>query len=153
MAQRDVRRELARVLREWDDTVERRLKAFLADPDDVETIHRFRISIRTLRSLLVFVSPFLKRRRHRLLQDELRSVVVETSRGTECGTVALANREVQDEGLTKPLRRVLRRAGREEWSGSLFPKNRVCWPLTKESASGLLRMWKRLTAFRSQYSG
>ena len=80
MAQRDVRRELARVLREWDDTVERRLKAFLADPDDVETIHRFRISIRTLRSLLVFVSPFLKRRRHRLLQDELRSVVVETSR-------------------------------------------------------------------------
>ena len=80
MAQRDVRRELARVLREWDDTVERRLKAFLADSDDVETIHRFRISIRTLRSLLVFVSPFLKRRRHRLLQDELRSVVVETSR-------------------------------------------------------------------------
>ena len=41
-------------------------------------------------------------------------VVVETSRGTECGTIALANREVQDEGLTKPLRRVLRRAGRED---------------------------------------
>lgn len=79
-ARNDVRKDLARVLREWDDTVERRLKAFLADPDDAETIHRLRISIRTLRSLLVFVSPFLKRRRHRLLQDDLRSVVVETSR-------------------------------------------------------------------------
>lgn len=76
----DVRKELASVLREGEETVERRLDDFLADPDDVETVHRLRISIRTLRSLLAFVSPLLKRRRHRLLQDDLRSVVIETSR-------------------------------------------------------------------------
>lgn len=76
----DVRKELARVLREGERTVERRLEAFLAHPDDPETIHRLRISIRTLRSLLAFASPFLRRRRHRLLQDDLRSVVIETSR-------------------------------------------------------------------------
>ena len=76
----DVRKELARVLREGEETVERRLEDFLADPDDVETVHRLRISIRTLRSLLAFVSPLLKRRRHRILQDDLRSVVIETSR-------------------------------------------------------------------------
>ena len=76
----DVRKRLAAVLREGERTVERRLEAFLANPDDPETIHRLRISIRTLRSLLAFVSPFLKRRRHRLLQADLRSVVIETSR-------------------------------------------------------------------------
>ena len=76
----DVRRELATVLRDGQRTVERRLDAFLANPDDVETIHRLRISIRTLRSLLAFASPFLKCRRHRLLQADLRSVVIETSR-------------------------------------------------------------------------
>ena len=76
----DVRRELATVLRDGQRTVERRLDAFLANPDDVETIHRLRISIRTLRSLLAFASPFLKRRRHCLLQADLRSVVIETSR-------------------------------------------------------------------------
>ena len=76
----DVRKRLAAVLREGERTVERRLDAFLAHPDDPETIHKLRISIRTLRSLLAFVSPFLKRRRHRLLQADLRSVVIETSR-------------------------------------------------------------------------
>ena len=76
----DVRKRLAAVLREGEKTVERRLDAFLANPDDPETIHKLRISIRTLRSLLAFASPFLKRRRHRLLQSDLRSVVIETSR-------------------------------------------------------------------------
>ena len=76
----DVRKELTRVLEDACEEVDRRLGAFLAKPDDVETIHKLRISIRTLRSLLAFVSPLLKRRRHRLLQDDLRSVVIETSR-------------------------------------------------------------------------
>ena len=76
----DVRKELSRVLEDACEEVDRRLDAFLANPDDVETIHKLRISIRTLRSLLAFVSPLLKRRRHRLLQADLRSVVIETSR-------------------------------------------------------------------------
>lgn len=76
----DVRKELARALEDACEEVERRLGAFLAKPDDVETIHKLRISIRTLRSLLAFASPLLKRRRHRLLQEDLRSVVIETPR-------------------------------------------------------------------------
>lgn len=76
----DVREEIACVLTDACDEVDVRLEAFLANPDDVETIHKLRISIRTLRSLLAFVSPFLKRLRHRLLQADLRSVVIETSR-------------------------------------------------------------------------
>ena len=76
----DVREELVRVLTGACDEVDVRLGAFLANPDDVETIHKLRISIRTLRSLLAFASPFLKRLRHRLIQADLRSVVIETSR-------------------------------------------------------------------------
>ena len=37
-------------------------------------------------------------------------VIVETSRGVECGTVSIANREIPDEDLTSPLKPVLRLA-------------------------------------------
>ena len=37
-------------------------------------------------------------------------VIVETSRGVECGTVSIANREIDDEELTSPLKPVLRLA-------------------------------------------
>lgn len=37
-------------------------------------------------------------------------VIVETSRGVECGTVSFANREIPDEDLTSPLKPVLRLA-------------------------------------------
>lgn len=37
-------------------------------------------------------------------------VIVETARGTECGFVAMANREVDDELIVKPLKSVLRKA-------------------------------------------
>ena len=40
--------------------------------------------------------------------------VVETARGTECGTVAEANKNVPDEKIIKPLRPVLRRATPED---------------------------------------
>ena len=90
----DVRKELARVLEDACDEVDRRLGAFLVNPDDVETVHKLRISIRTLRSLLTFVSPLLKRRRHRLLQDDLRSVVVETSRLREYDVLLRQLREL-----------------------------------------------------------
>ncbi len=44
--------------------------------------------------------------------DEL--VVVETSRGVECGTVALGNRQVKDDNVVKPLKKVVRRATKED---------------------------------------
>ncbi|MDR2909672.1 MAG: stage 0 sporulation family protein [Oscillospiraceae bacterium] len=41
-------------------------------------------------------------------------VIVETSRGTECGEVVLSNREVEDKRITQPLRPMLRHATRAD---------------------------------------
>lgn len=41
-------------------------------------------------------------------------VIVETSRGTECGTVVIAPKTIPDEELTKPLKRVTRKATPED---------------------------------------
>lgn len=41
-------------------------------------------------------------------------VVVETARGTECGTVAEANKQVNDEKIVKPLKKLLRVATAED---------------------------------------
>ena len=40
--------------------------------------------------------------------------IVETARGMECGEVALENREVADESIVQPLRKVIRPATRED---------------------------------------
>ena len=42
------------------------------------------------------------------------AVIVETSRGVGCGEVALSNREVTDEGIVKPLKKVIRVATPED---------------------------------------
>ena len=42
------------------------------------------------------------------------AVIVETSRGVECGEVALSNREVADDGIVKPLKKVIRIATQED---------------------------------------
>ena len=50
-------------------------------------------------------------------EEDLRKgerVIVETSRGVECGQVAMANTEVSDEAVVQPLRRMLRKATRED---------------------------------------
>ncbi|HIS05243.1 MAG TPA: stage 0 sporulation family protein [Candidatus Fimenecus stercoravium] len=41
-------------------------------------------------------------------------VIVETARGVECGEIALQNREVPDEEIVKPLKRIIRAAGPED---------------------------------------
>ena len=41
-------------------------------------------------------------------------VIVETARGTECGFVAMSNREVDDELIVKPLKSVLRKATQKD---------------------------------------
>ena len=41
-------------------------------------------------------------------------VIVETARGTECGFVAMANRQVDDELIVKPLKKVVRKAGEKD---------------------------------------
>lgn len=41
-------------------------------------------------------------------------VIVETARGIECGEVALANRQVEDANVVKPLKKVIRTANKED---------------------------------------
>lgn len=41
-------------------------------------------------------------------------VVVETSRGIECGTVTFGNRELNDDGLNRPLKKIIRPATAED---------------------------------------
>ena len=41
-------------------------------------------------------------------------VIVETARGTECGTVAEANKTVSDDKIVKPLKKMLRRASEDD---------------------------------------
>ena len=41
-------------------------------------------------------------------------VIVETARGIECGEVAIANREIEDENIVKPLKTVIRVATEED---------------------------------------
>ena len=41
-------------------------------------------------------------------------VIVETARGVECGEVAMENRQVSDENIVKPLKKVIRKATEED---------------------------------------
>lgn len=41
-------------------------------------------------------------------------VIVETSRGIECGTVAIANKEVADDEIVHPLKKLIRKATKED---------------------------------------
>ena len=68
------------VLAGASDTMQERLAAFFADPDDIETMHKFRVSVRTLRSLLAFVKPWQDAAQNETLQAELKAIVAETSR-------------------------------------------------------------------------
>ena len=43
------------------------------------------------------------------------TVIVETARGVECGKVALANKEVPDDEIVHPLKKMLRRATRDDF--------------------------------------
>ncbi len=71
---------MERVLGDAADAVRERLDAFLAQPDDIETMHKFRVSIRTLRSLVAFVAPWQVPSQNKSVQAELKDIVAETSR-------------------------------------------------------------------------
>ena len=61
------------------DLVVARLEAFLANPDDIETNHKLRVSIRTLRGLVSFLEPWQKRKQSSRVQRTLKKVVKKTS--------------------------------------------------------------------------
>ena len=70
------------------DTVESRREAFFDDPDDIETLHKFRVSIRTLRSLIAFVKPWQDVRQNAATQSDLREIVGYTSKLRELDVFA-----------------------------------------------------------------
>lgn len=71
---------LERIVAHASDVVEARLVAFFEKPDDSETMHKLRVSIRTMRSLLAFIEPWQKRSQGGRMQKDLRTVVRWTSR-------------------------------------------------------------------------
>lgn len=71
---------MQRVLATAADTVQTRRQQFLDDPQDIETMHKFRVSIRTLRSLLAFVAPWQDPVQNKEAQKLLKKTVAETSR-------------------------------------------------------------------------
>ena len=62
------------------EIIEERREAFFADPKDIETIHRFRTNIRTLRSLLAFIAPWQDAKENAKIQEILKDIVGHTSR-------------------------------------------------------------------------
>ena len=75
-------------LKEAADAVKERCDAFLADPEDIETMHKLRVSIRTLRSLIAFASPWLQSSQAKACQSGLKRIMDETSRQRELDVLA-----------------------------------------------------------------
>ena len=72
--------QLQRTITQTAKAIEDRRKAFFNDPEDIETIHRFRTNIRALRSLVAFIKPWQKTRQNAETQAILKEVVRYTSR-------------------------------------------------------------------------
>ncbi len=85
---------MERVLFEAAETVQKRRKTFFSKPDDPESMHKFRVSIRTLRSLLAFVAPWQQRTQNKTCQANLKRVVSETSRLRELDVLTIQASEM-----------------------------------------------------------
>jgi CHAD domain-containing protein len=90
--------QMEKVIRQASENVETRLDAFFDDPDDVETMHKFRVSIRTLRSLLAFLKPWQDRAQNQAMQADLKEVVAATSRLRELDV--LSEQAAESEGAS-----------------------------------------------------
>ena len=92
---------MEKVLAEASDTVIMRLGAFFDDPEDDETMHKLRVSIRTLRSLVAFVAPWQKAEQNKACQRALKLIVACTSRLRELDVLTIQEQEI--EGSTDAL--------------------------------------------------
>ncbi|MBQ9067602.1 MAG: CHAD domain-containing protein [Eggerthellaceae bacterium] len=70
---------MEQVLEKAGKAVKERRNAFFDDPDDIETMHKFRVSIRTIRSLIAFVAPWQQAGQNKLCQANMKRIVGETS--------------------------------------------------------------------------
>ena len=74
-----VQDQLQQTLANAAEVVQERRTAFFTNPDDVETNHHLRTSIRRLRSLVAFVKPWQRSRQNAETQTILRDIVRHTS--------------------------------------------------------------------------
>ena len=138
--------EMQKVLTAAADGVEMRRAAFLERPDDIETMHKFRVSMRTLRSLIAFTKPWQKTSQNAWIQSLLKEVVAYTSRLREldvfetqacendasspeflafCAQEALAERQsvkqaISSKRLTKTLKKALDATRNIAWKKSVL---------------------------------
>lgn len=87
--------QMERILGKAADTVQERLDAFFENPDDIETMHKFRVSIRTLRSLLAFVAPWQEPTQNKEAQELLKVMVADTSRLRELDVLTEQAKEME----------------------------------------------------------
>ena len=83
------RQILERALVDAANDVELWLIRLFEQPDDVETMHKFRVSIRTLRGLVNFIKPFQQEKQNKRLQTNLRDAVIQTSRLRELDVLGI----------------------------------------------------------------
>lgn len=72
--------DLEHVLAEAGERIRQRAQELLDNPDDPESLHQYRISIRVARSLLSFLRPYCRRGRIKGLMRELKALQDPTSR-------------------------------------------------------------------------
>lgn len=108
-----VRQEFEAVLAKAADDVEVRTAAFFDDPNDPESIHKLRVSIRTLRSLVAFAAPWQKSKQNRIADRCLRDIVRETSRLRELDVLEAQERAL-DPLPAEDLLDAIANAAREE---------------------------------------
>ena len=87
--------QMEKMLRSADANVSERLEAFFENPEDIETMHKFRVSIRTMRSLVDFVKPWQDAKQNASMQDALKEVVGITSRLRELDVLAEQAKEAE----------------------------------------------------------
>lgn len=78
------------------EAIEDRREAFFADPNDIETIHRFRTNTRTLRSLIAFIAPWQDAKQNAEIQAILKEIVGYTSRLRELDVFEKQARSIPD---------------------------------------------------------
>lgn len=124
------------------NAVGRSYRAFVDNPNDAETLHSLRISIRTLRSLLLYAAPFLKGKPIRQTETSLRDLALLTSRLREYDVLSecIAASDLEATELMAAL--AVRRASEADRTLSAFAsrKSQQALALSCETATHL--PWK-----------
>ena len=111
--------QLQQTVTKTAEAIEDRREAFFADPDDIETIHRFRTNSRTLRSLLAFIKPWQDREENAEAQVILRDIVRHTSRLRELDVFEKVLQILESKQVTKSFERAMELSKHIAWRGRI----------------------------------